>query len=119
MDIHDNGDPGQSKTRDLQTCASKTACEALQLSIGLYYQHQHGPMIHSQLFIFDRIIFKHLNSFGRKVIIVSENVFQQKNMKSEGLWLNYRNNNRAFHYSNAHSNVSHSRQNIQLLSSCD
>ena len=34
-------------------------------------------MIHSQLLIFDIIIFNRLNSFGRKVIVVSENVFQQ------------------------------------------
>ena len=46
-----------------------------------------GPMIHSQLLIFDRIIINCLNTFGRKVILVYDNVFQQKNMKSARLWV--------------------------------
>ena len=35
-------------------------------------------MINSQFLIFDRIIFNRLNTFGIKVILVFENVFQQK-----------------------------------------
>ena len=50
-------------------------------------KHLQGPMIHSQVLIFHRIIFNHLNTFGRKVILGSEIVFQQKNMKSVGLWV--------------------------------
>ena len=50
-------------------------------------KHLQGPMIHSQVLIFHRIIFNHLNTFGAKVISVSEIVFQQKNTKSAGLWV--------------------------------
>ena len=48
-------------------------------------KHLQGPLIHSQVLIFHRIIFNLLNTFGRKVILVFEIVFQQKNMKSAGL----------------------------------
>ena len=65
-------------------------------------KHLQGPTIHSLLLIFDRIISNRLNTFDRKVIVVYENVFQKKNMKSAVLWVN---NNGAFHYSNAHSNL--------------
>ena len=44
-------------------------------------------LIHSQVLIVHRIIFNHLNSFGRKVILVSEIVFHQNTMKSAGLWV--------------------------------
>ena len=63
-------------------------------------KHLQGPMIHSLLLIFDRIIFNLLNTFGRKVIVVYERI-PAANMKSAGLWVN---NNGAFHYQNAHSN---------------
>ena len=32
-------------------------------------------------------MFNNLNTFGRKFILVSEIVLQQKNMKSAGLWV--------------------------------
>ena len=41
-------------------------------------KHLQGPTIHSLLLIFDIIISNHLNTFGRKVIVVYENVFPQK-----------------------------------------
>ena len=46
-------------------------------------------MIHSLILIFDRIIFNRLNTFGRKVIVLHENVFQcrTESMKSAGLWV--------------------------------
>ncbi len=50
-------------------------------------KHLQSPLIHSQVLIFHRIIFNHLNTFGRKVMLVSEIVFHQKNMKSTGLWV--------------------------------
>ena len=50
-------------------------------------KHLQGPLIHSQVFIFHRIIFNHLNTFGRKVILVSAMILQQKNMKSAGFWV--------------------------------
>ena len=46
-----------------------------------------GALIHSQVLIFHRIMFNHLNTFGRKVVLVFEIEFQQKNMKSAGLWV--------------------------------
>ena len=116
MDIHDNGDPDLSETRDLQKCASITACEALQLSIGFYYKRLQGPMIHSQLLICVRNSCNHLNTFGRKVIIFSENVFQQKKVKSAGLCVNYRNNNGVFQmFIKIVQTCGHLKQNIQLL----
>ena len=48
-------------------------------------KHLPGPMIHTQVLLFHRIIFNHLNTFGRKVILVAEMVFQPNNMKSAGL----------------------------------
>ena len=113
MDINDNDDPGQNKTHCLQACASITACKALQLSIGL---DTNGPMIHSQLLIVDINMFNHLNTFGRKVIIFSENVFQQKKVKSTGVCVNYRNNNGVFQMLiQIVQSGGHSKQNIQLL----
>ena len=53
-------------------------------------------MIHSQLLIVDRNMINHLNTFGRKVIIFSDNVFQQKKVKSAGVCVNYHNNNGVF-----------------------
>ena len=50
-------------------------------------KHLQGPMIHLQVLIFRRIIFNHLNTFDRKVILMSEIIFQQKNMNSAGLWV--------------------------------
>ena len=50
-------------------------------------KHLQAPMIHSQVLIFHKIIFNHMNTFGRKVILVSEIVLQHKNMKSAGLWV--------------------------------
>ena len=47
-------------------------------------KHLQGPMIHSLLLIFDRIIFNLLNTFGRKVTIVYERI-PAENMKSAGL----------------------------------
>ena len=49
-------------------------------------KHLQGPMIHSLLLIFDRIIFNLLNTFGRKVIVVYERI-PVENMKSAGLWV--------------------------------
>ena len=49
-------------------------------------KHLQGPMIHSLLLIFDRIIFNLLNTFGRKVIVVYERI-PAENMKSAGLWV--------------------------------
>ena len=65
-------------------------------------KHLQFPMIHSHVLIFHRILFNHLNTFGRKVILVYEIVFQQKNMKSAGLWVITM---EPFRYSNAHSNT--------------
>ena len=62
----------------LQACASLTVCEALSIHWIRVAKHLQGPMIHSLLLIFDRIICNRLNTFGRKVIVVCENVFQQK-----------------------------------------
>ena len=51
-------------------------------------KHLQGPIIHSLLLIFDRIIFNRLNTFGRKVIVVYEwERISAENMKSAGLWV--------------------------------
>ena len=60
-------------------------------------------MIHSQLFLFLIELFLTASILcDGKVILVSEIVFQHKNMKSAGLWVIA---TFGFHYSNAHSNV--------------
>ena len=75
-----------------------------------------GPMIHSQLLIVDINMINHLNTFGRKVIIFSDNVFQQKKVKSAGLCVNYHNNNGVFQMLiHCTQSGGHSKQNIQFL----
>ena len=69
----------------LQACASLTMGKALSIHWIRVAKHLQGPMIHSLLLIFDRIIFN-LNTFGRKVIVVYERI-PAENMKSIGLWV--------------------------------
>ena len=48
-------------------------------------KHLQGPMIHSLLLIFDRIIFNLLNTFERKDVVYER--IPAENMKSAGLWV--------------------------------
>ena len=116
--------PGSKQTTLLSTsslCFSK--CIQVMSGIAAIHcirmdKHLQGPLIHSQIYIFHRIIFNHLNTFGRKVILVFEIVifFLYYNIANKGINDRYWGSYKCIDYKFSLPDVSdHCSQNGRIL----